>query len=508
MTERSRLSGYDVGLPVVSEEQVIAMSKQPSEVQAYPFYVACEARSVDDRIAVRNKYTGEAFATVPRAGAVEVEEAIASADRAFAVLRNLADYERAGILRRIAERLQAESDSFAVALAMEVGKPISAARAEVTRAVDTFTVASEEATRIGGETLPLEISERGAGYEAIIKRFPIGPCAFITPFNFPLNLAAHKIAPALAVGCPFVMKPAMNTPVSSMMLGAILASLDLPEGTFSILPVGHEEAEPLITDDRIRKLSFTGSPPVGWSMKSRAGRKRVTLELGGNAACIVDEGADVGTVVDRIVLGAFGQAGQSCISVQRVLVHESVIDELRARLVDRTQALQVGDPLDEGTFVGPLISTDDVQRVHEWVNEAMEQGATALCGGSPVNERCYPPTILEGAPHDAKANCEEVFGPVLTLQAFADFESALAVADDSRFGLQAGVFTNDLHRVHRAFERLEVGGVIINDIPSMRVDNMPYGGVKESGFGREGVRFAIEEMTERRLLVLNWNVPG
>ena len=350
--------------------------------------------------------------------------------------------------------------------------------------------------------MPLDISPRAEGYEGIVRRFPIGPCAFITPFNFPLNLAAHKIAPAIAVGCPWVLKPASATPVTSIMLGEILAATDLPKGAFSVLPCSADDAEPLITDDRVKKLSFTGSPAVGWALKARAGKKRVTLELGGNAACIVDRDADLDFAAERITIGTFYQSGQSCISVQRLIIHKDVYEPLKRRLVERAATLKVGDPSDEDTFIGPIISEADAQRIEQWIKDGVAAGARLLCGGT-RNGVLVEPTYLENVDPRQSVSCREVFGPVAVLQPFESFKEAVAVANNSDFGLQAGVFTKNIDHAFYAYNELVVGGVVINDVPSMRVDSMPYGGVKDSGFGREGVRFAMQDMSELKLLVLN-----
>jgi acyl-CoA reductase-like NAD-dependent aldehyde dehydrogenase len=355
--------------------------------------------------------------------------------------------------------------------------------------------------RILGEVLPLDIAARAKNYSGMWKRVPIGPCSFISPFNFPLNLAAHKIAPALAVGCPFVLKPASRTPIGALLIGEVLAETDLPLGAFSILPCPREGAEQFTTDERLKLLSFTGSPDAGWALKSKAGRKKVQLELGGNAACIVDEDADLGDAVERIVIGAFYQSGQSCISVQRIIVHEAVYEEFRQRLVDATKALMMGDPRDEDTFIGPVIDEQAASRIESWIHSAVARGGTLLCGGR-RDGVMVEPTLLEGVPRDEPLSCKEVFGPVAVLSRFRDFDAALAEANDSEYGLQAGVFTRDLYKAHRAWDRLEVGGVVIGDVPSWRVDHMPYGGVKTSGLGREGLRFSMEEMTEIRLLVV------
>lgn len=451
-------------------------------------------------LAVTNKYTGEVAFRCALADAAVIDQAIAAATEAFDETRRMPSFARQAVLKHIIERVDQRREELARTAAIEAGKPIKDSRAEVTRLIDTFQVAAEESVRIGGETMPLDISPRAKGYEGMWRRFPIGPCAFITPFNFPLNLVAHKVAPAIAAGCPFVLKPASATPISALILAEILAETDWPKAAFSVLPSKSESARALITDDRMKLLSFTGSPQVGWAMKSQAGKKKVVLELGGNAACIVDEGSDVPAVADRLIIGAFYQSGQSCISIQRILAHESLYETLRCALRERAEKLVAGDPLDDRTFLGPLISEGDAQRIEQWVNEAVSGGAKILCGGKRSGS-FYDATILENVNPKMKVSCVEVFGPVATLQPFSDFADAIRIANDSAYGLQAGVFTNNLRHAFAAFNELEVGGVIINDIPSFRVDNMPYGGVKDSGFGREGVRFAIEEMTEIKLMV-------
>jgi acyl-CoA reductase-like NAD-dependent aldehyde dehydrogenase len=411
-------------------------------------------------------------------------------------------HSRATVLHHVVRRIGDRREELARILAIEAGKPIRDARGEVARCEDTFRVAAEEATRIHGEYLALDISARAEGYEAICKRVPVGACSFISPFNFPLNLVAHKVGPAIAAGCPWVLKPASKTPVSALVLGEILAETGLPPGAFSILPCNRDGAELLTTDERLKLLSFTGSPEVGWAMKARAGKKKVILELGGNAACIVDRGADEDVAVRRIIVGAFYQSGQSCIGVQRIWVHESIYGRIQRRLIDAACALKSGDPLDEETFLGPLISENDAKRIEQWVDQAVTRGARVLCGGR-RHGAFYDATIVENVPPDAPLSCEEAFGPVATIEPFGRFEDACRRVNESRFGLQAGVFTRDLDAAMYAFNELEVGGVVINDVPSFRVDSMPYGGVKDSGLGREGIRYAIEDMTERRLLILN-----
>lgn len=370
------------------------------------------------------------------------------------------------------------------------------------RLIDTFEIAAEEAVRIRGEWDSLEISTRAANYESVVRRFPIGPVSMIAPFNFPLNLAAHKIAPAIACGCPWVMKPASRTPIGALLLAEILSrQTNYPAGAFSVLPCSRDGADLFTTDERFKLLSFTGSPDVGWDLKAKAGKKKVTLELGGNAACIVDDlDEGIETIVDRIVIGAFYQSGQSCISVQRVLVRRAHYDAVRDLLVTKTKALVQGDPRDEKTFIGPMIHESEAKRLHGWIVDAVQRGAKLLCGGE-RNGTFVSATVLEGVPKNAPANTEEAFGPLVNIEPYDTFEEAIKIANDSKFGLQAGVFTSNVHKADYAFEELEVGGVVINDVPSLRVDSQPYGGVKDSGLGREGLRSAIEDMTEPRIQI-------
>lgn len=467
----------------------------------YPAFVAGKPTELADSLVVTHKATGEVVTRVAQANRAVVEQAITAATEAFEKTRRLGGFQRQAVLQHVAQRVSERHEELAEALAMEAGKPIRDARGEVTRLLDTFRIGAEEAVRITGEWIPLDISPRAAGVQGIVRRFPLGPCALITPFNFPMNLVAHKVAPAIAAGCTWVLKPASTTPVGALILGEILAETDLPAGAFSILPCSAAEAEPLVTDERIKLLSFTGSPDVGWRLKTQAGKKRVALELGGNAACIVDDGADLDYAADRITLGAFYQSGQSCISVQRVLAHRNIYDALRDRLVDRARKCKAGDPLDENTFLGPLITEDDARRVEEWVDEAVAAGARVLCGAK-RDGAFYAATYLENVDPQQKVSSVEVFGPVATLQPFDVFAEAVRIANDSRYGLQCGIFTPRIDHAFYAYEELDVGGVVINDMPSLRVDSMPYGGVRDSGTGREGVRYAIEEMTERKLLLL------
>lgn len=470
-------------------------------MRPFPYYLAGQPVEANAGLPVTNKYTGEIAYHCALADASAVERAIDAGTSALEQTRSLPSYTRQAVLRHILMRVDQRREDLARIVAIEAGKPITDARAEVGRMIDTLQIAADESIRIGGESFPLDISARAKGCEGITRRVPIGLCAFITPFNFPLNLVAHKIGPAIAAGCPFVLKPASTTPISALVLAEILSETDWPKAAFSVLPCRPQDAQALVTEERIALLSFTGSPQVGWDMKARAGRKKVVLELGGNAACIVDEANDVATVADRLIVGAFYQSGQSCISVQRILAHRSLYEPLRSALCDRADALVAGDPLDERTFLGPLISESDARRIEEWVAEAGRGGAKLLCGGR-RNGAFFEPTLLENVDPKMRVSCVEAFGPVATLQPFTDFSDALRIANDSPFGLQAGVFTKNLHHAWQAFRELEVGAVIINDLPSFRVDSMPYGGVKQSGLGREGVRYAIEEMTEVRLMVV------
>jgi acyl-CoA reductase-like NAD-dependent aldehyde dehydrogenase len=473
----------------------------PALKDSYPLYLANEAQTPNLDLEVTDKYTGKVATRVAQADARTIDAGIAACVAAAEPMARLPAYARQAVLAHCVSRFQERFDELAYALCIEAGKPIRDSRGEVTRLIDTFRIAAEESVRMTGEVQPLDISPRARGYQGIWKRVPIGPCSFISPFNFPLNLAAHKIAPALAVGCPFVMKPASRTPLGAIIIGEVLAETDLPKGAFSILPAHREGADLFTTDERLKLLSFTGSPAVGWDLKARAGKKKVVLELGGNAAVIVDADTDLDDAVERIIFGAFYQSGQSCIGVQRIIIHTDIYDELKDRLVAKTRTLIAGDPREEVTFIGPMIDEKEAARLDNWIQAAVADGARLLCGGLRTGAMLEA-TLLEGVGRKAKLYAEEAFGPVAILSKFTDFNDALAEVNDSKFGLQAGVFTRDLYKMFEAWDRLEVGGVIIGDVPSYRVDNMPYGGVKDSGLGREGVRFAMEDMTEIRNLVI------
>jgi acyl-CoA reductase-like NAD-dependent aldehyde dehydrogenase len=468
---------------------------------SYPLYLANEARTPNLDLEVTDKYTGKVATRVALADAKTIDAGIAATVEAAEPMARMPAYARQEVLAHCVRRFQERFDELAYALCVEAGKPIRDARGEVTRLIDTFRIAAEESVRMTGEVQPLDISPRAKGYQGMWKRVPIGPCSFVSPFNFPLNLAAHKIAPALAVGCPFVMKPASRTPLGAIIIGEILAETDLPKGAFSILPAHRDGADLFTTDERLKLLSFTGSPGVGWDLKAKAGKKKVVLELGGNAAVVVDADTDLDDAVERIIFGAFYQSGQSCIGVQRIIIHADIYDELKDRLVAKTKTLIAGDPHEESTFVGPMIDEKEARRLDSWIQQAVEGGATLLCGGKREGAMLEA-TLLEGVDRKAALYAEEAFGPVAILSKFTDFHAALDEVNDSKFGLQTGVFTRDLYRMLEAWDRLDVGGVVIGDVPSYRVDNMPYGGVKDSGLGREGVRFAMEDMTEIRNLVI------
>lgn len=469
--------------------------------ESYPYYLANKPASPNADLEVTDKYTGEVATRVAMADAETIDRAIAATVEAAEPMRKMPPYERQAVLNHCVNRFSERFDELAESLCIEAGKPIKDSHGEVSRLIDTFRIAAEESVRVNGEVQNLEISERARGYRGMFQRVPIGPCSFISPFNFPLNLAAHKVAPALAVGCPFVLKPASRTPIGALVIGEVLAETDLPEGSFSILPCRRDGADLFTTDDRLKLLSFTGSPGVGWDLKARAGKKQVVLELGGDAACVVDEDADLDDAVERLIVGAFYQSGQSCIGVQRILIHASIYDELKDRLVDATKKLVAGNPKDENTFIGPMISEGEAERLDSWIKSAVEAGGEILCGGGREGAMLEA-TLLENVPKDQTICTEEAFGPVAVLSKFSDFDEALVDVNDSDFGLQAGIFTRDIYKIQRAWDELDVGGVIIGDVPSWRVDNMPYGGVKDSGLGREGIRFAMEDMTEIRNLVI------
>jgi glyceraldehyde-3-phosphate dehydrogenase (NADP+) len=477
---------------------------EPSAVSTapHPIYLAGRWVSSPDALPIEDPaHPGEPAGATYVATEAQLEQAIEAAGSGFEEMRRLPAYERSRALRSVSAGIAARRDELAELIVRESGKPIRDARAEVDRGALTFRLAAEEAERLVGETIPLDIGPAHAGRVGITRRFPIGPVAAISPFNFPLNLAAHKVAPAIAAGCSIILKPPSRDPLTMLTVAEIIEAAGLPEGAVSVLPMSRQLGDRLVADERMKLLTFTGSPAVGWRMKERAGRKPVVLELGGNAGAIVDASADLDWAVRRLLVGAFAYAGQVCISVQRLLVHEAVWEPFMERFVAGAAGLRMGDPMDESTDLGPMVDVGAAQRTERWVREAVDEGARVLLGGT-ADGSWFGPTILVDADPASQVCSEEAFAPIVVAARFGDFEAALAQVNDSRFGLQAGIFTNDLAHAWRAFEALEVGGVIVNDVPTYRVDHMPYGGVKESGLGREGVRWAIEDMTELRLMVV------
>jgi len=470
-------------------------------------YIAGEWVETGELLEVPNPYDGLVFAKVALCGKKEIEQALAAAYACQGEMAALEPYQRAEALNFIRDSLEERTEEFARVLSQENGKTIAESRVEVVRAAATFDIAAGESTRIYGEAYDLGINKMGAGRRCIVRHYPVGVVSAIAPFNFPLNLAIHKIAPALAVGCPIVLKPASKTPVTSLMLAEIVEQSGLPKGAFSVVPSGRAAGQMLVEDERIKLLTFTGSPEIGWKMKRDAGKKKVVLELGGNAGLIIDKNLsekDWDWLISRAVIGAFYQSGQVCISVQRIFAHREIYDEFKTRFTRATKALKTGDPLDDATTLGPIVDTNNRDRLKGWIDEAIEGGAKLVTGN--VIAGCgqgnsLQATILENVNPNSKVCREEAFGPVVTLTAVDSMEEAFERVNDSDFGLQCGIFTNDFDTVIRAFDTLEVGGVIHNDVPAFRVDSMPYGGVKDSGQGREGIRYAMHDMLEERVLV-------
>ncbi len=468
----------------------------------FPFIIGSKKRTSINKSTVINPYNDEPVAEIFLATESDIEEAIKTSHEAFSVTKNLPSYKRAEILERISENLSNRKTELAKLMTAESGKPITFSLSEIDRAIFTFKYASEEAKRIFGETIPLDLASHSEGRFGITKRFPIGPVLAITPFNFPLNLVAHKIAPAIAAGNSIVVKPAPQAPLLAIILGEIvLASGALP-GMVNVITCSNDLAEKMVRDDRFKMLSFTGSANVGWYLKSIAGNKKVTLELGGNAGVIVDSLADFEFAIKRIVLGSFGQAGQSCIKVQRIYIDENNFDDFRIKFVNATKKVVYGDPMNPDTLVGPVIDETAALRIDNWITEGVNQGAKLLSGGK-RNGLVFEPTILSDVKSDMKIFCEEIFGPVVTLHSFSDIKIAVREVNNTRYGLQTGIFSNNFSNIFYAFKNLDVGGLIVNDVPTYRIDNMPYGGIKDSGLGREGLKYAINDMTEEKLMVLN-----
>ena len=446
------------------------------------------------------------MAYVCQAGSAEAEAAVQSSVEGAVAMRRLSGYARSTLLQNAAHALQSRQEEFARTMMAEAGKPLTDARREVGRAIQTFSIAGEEAKRIGGEVVPLDWSPGMESYWGVTRRFPIGPILGITPFNFPLNLVVHKVAPALAAGNSILIKPAPQTPLTSLLLAELLLEAGVPPGGLNVLPCDNRVAEQLVVDPRFKLLSFTGSAPVGWMLKAKCGKKKVVLELGGHAAVIVEPDAALDYVAQRCVTGGFSYAGQTCISVQRIFVHESIVAAFTENLVARVERLETGDPGNERTAVGPLIDPGAAQRIEGWIGDAVAQGARVLSGGTRVGS-VVRPTVLSQVTPAMKVSCQEVFGPLVTITPYREFDDVLKAVNESEYGLQAGVFTSNIGRIFQAFEQLEVGAVLANEIPTFRADHMPYGGVKDSGIGREGLRYAIEDMTEPKLLVMNLRRP-
>ena len=473
-----------------------------AELGEYGFLIDGQPHKSNDAIEVRSPYDDALVAVVHRAGPNDIENAIATAVKAFEVTRKLPTWQRSEVLEKVSAAILANKEDFARTIALEAGKPIKTARAEVERAAFTFKVASEEARRVYGEIVPLDWLPGNEGRTAQIRRVPRGPVVGIAPFNFPLNLVAHKVAPALAAGNPIILRPASQTPVSSFKLAKLLLEAGWPAGGIAVVPCKTKDADPLVEDNRIKLLTFTGSPAVGWALKARAGQKFVTLELGGNAGTIVHNDADLPYAASRVAWGGFSFAGQSCISVQRVYIHSDGYETFVDELIPKVKALKVGNPLDEATDIGPVIDKGAADRLGVWLEEAKAGGAEILTGGGREGN-VWQPTVLASLQEEMKISCQEAFGPVVGLYCYTDVHAAIRAVDNSEFGLQAGIFTNDWRLVEEAFENIEVGGLMVNDVSTFRIDHMPYGGVKASGIGREGLRYAIEEMTEMRLLTFN-----
>ncbi|MBI4854180.1 MAG: aldehyde dehydrogenase family protein [Acidobacteria bacterium] len=471
-------------------------------VKNYPLLIAGERITSSDTLEIRSPFNNELVGITCYATQNQITDAIASSSNSFEQMRKLPAYRRAEILNNAATELRARQEEVARLITLEAGKPIKAARIEVSRAANTLNLAAEESKRLTGEYLPLDVDAASSGRSAIVKRFPIGTISAITPFNFPLNLVVHKLAPAMAVGNPIVLKPAPQTPLTAITLGEILLNAGWPREALNVVFCRNEDASALIVDPRVKMLSFTGSATVGWQLKKLAYDKRVVLELGGNAGVVVESDADLDFAVSRSIVGGFGYSGQVCISVQRIYVHEPIYQDFTQKFLNGIKNLKLGDPLDENIDLGPMISEREAARAESWVIEACQNGAKTLCGGKRQGT-LFEPTVLANVDSEMKVSSQEVFAPVVTISPYEDFDEALELINNSKFGLQAGIFTRDIKKIFSAYEKLDVGGLIVGDIPTYRAENMPYGGVKESGFGREGIRYSIEEMTELKTLVLS-----
>ncbi len=474
-----------------------------SDIKTYPFYLANKAVYTSQTLEVIDKYKQSAIAQVALAQQEHLDKAIQAAITAEKAMAKLKPFEKQEILLHCVERFKARRNELTETLILEGGKPLNAAKAEVERLINTFQLAADATTQLDqGRVLPLAVSPAASAYRGMLQCVPIGAVALISPFNFPLNLTAHKIAPAIAAGCPFVLKPASLTPISALIIGEILAETKLPKGAFSILPCTRDVADQIVTDDRLKLLSFTGSDQVGWDMKARAGRKKVTLELGGNAAVMIEPDTKINdALIDRLIAASYGHAGQVCISVQRILAHKDIYNDLKKALVKKLSKIKANDPTLATTIVGPMIKHDEALRLKRWIDQAVKQGAKVLMGNQ-LDGVLFQPTLLESVNPESDIYKNEAFGPVAILEKYKNFEDGLAKVNAGRFGLQTGIYTQNLQKMFQAWDELHVGGVIINDVPTFRVDNMPYGGVKDSGLGREGIQSAIADMQEERMLVI------
>ncbi len=469
-------------------------------MQTYPIYAAGEFVTTQQELQVKNPHDGYTIARTWQADVALLDKCIQAAQKVQLTLREMPSWKKFTILRKISDAIIANRHHLATVLCRESGKPMRYALAEIDRAAQTFLVAAEESKRLPKEYISLDWTPAGERKEGIVKYFPAGIVAGIAPFNFPMNLAVHKIAPAIAAGCPIILKPASSTPLSTLELARIIDNTELPKGALSVLPMDRVAGNQLVTDERFAMLSFTGSPEVGWAMKKNAGKKKVILELGGNAGVIVARTAEMEMALKKCLVGGFAYSGQICIHAQRIFVHSSLFANFLQRFSELTKALKNGNPEDQSTDVGAMIDEENAKRVESWVKEAVAEGAKIVCGGT-RDKSYYVPTILTGTTATMKVNCEEVFGPVVIVESYDDFSDAVRMINETRFGLQAGVFTNDMHETDVAFNEIQTGGVIINDVPTFRVDHMPYGGIKDSGLGREGVKYAIHDMLEARILV-------
>lgn len=476
--------------------------ERESNARDFPIYVAGEWQTSPDPLEVRNPYSGKLLGATYQATRDQLETAIVAAEEAFEVMRRMPTYERVSLLQAMADGLKARRDEVARTIAEEAGKPIKDAEVETDRGIFTLVTAAEEAKRMEGEVIALDQIPSSKGRVGIVKRFPIGPIAGISPFNYPLNLALHKIAPSIAAGNTIVLKPPSRDPLTMLLFAEIVEAAGVPKGAVSIMPMDREVGDALVEDPRFKLLSFTGSPDVGWAMKQRAGMKKVVLELGGNAGVIIDADSDLDFAVNRIRVGAFSYSGQVCISVQRVFVAEEVYDTFRDKLVEAVKGIKLGDPLDRSTDLGPMIDEKAALRSQTWVDQAQADGAKVLTGGA-AEGAFFQPTVIENADPASFVCSREAFAPLVTIAPVSSFGEAIRKINDSEYGLQAGVFTNSLEKALVAYENIEAGGVVINDVPTYRIDHMPYGGVKASGLGREGLKYAIEDMTEPRLMVIN-----